>query len=147
MADTAYTIRPFPGELHRKAKAIAALEGITLKELILNALSEYVEQKQQYITGTKPTLEQLLENCEEDMSRVIGDAAANSLGKWREHQGNYLRLIPFIQWRLRVEDKEVARKLEHEGGLTLARIALDYYPEFFNVGDLKEARRTLGIDE
>ena len=61
MTDTAYTIRPFPRKLHRKAKAIAALEGITLKELILDALSEYVEKKEKHIKVTKPTLEELLQ--------------------------------------------------------------------------------------
>ena len=144
MADTAYTIRPFPGELHRKAKAIAALEGMSLKELIIKALSEYVEKKQRYITGSKPTLEQLLQKCEEDISRIVGSNAARRLGKWREYEGNYLRLIPFVQWRLRIEDKEIARKLDKEGGLSLERIALDYYPEFFNASDLQEARRALG---
>ncbi len=147
MGDTAYTIRPFPQQLHRKAKALAALEGITLKELILNALSEYVDKKQKHITGAKPTLEKLLQKCEEDTEKIIGNAAAKSLGKWREHEGNYLRLIPFVQWRLRVANKEVARKLDKEGGLSLERIALDYYPEFFNAGDLQEAKRTLDIDE
>ena len=147
MADTAYTIRPFPQELHRKAKALAALEGITLKEFILNALSDYIDKKQKYVTGTKPTLEQLLQRCEEDMGGIIGDTVAKSLGKWREHEGNYLRLIPFVQWRLRVAKKEIARKIDEAGGLSLERIALDYYPEFFNSSDLQEARRTLGIDE
>ena len=147
MADTAYTIKPFPKELHRKAKALAALEGITLKEFILNALSEYVDKKQEHVAGAKPTLEQLLQRCEEDMERIVGGSAAKSLGKWREHQGNYLRLIPFVQWRLSAANKEAVRKLDREGGLSLERIALDYYPEFFNPSDLQEARRTLGIDE
>jgi predicted HicB family RNase H-like nuclease len=45
VADTAYTIKPFPQDLHRKAKATAALEGISLKELILKAIAEYLERK------------------------------------------------------------------------------------------------------
>ena len=45
MADSAYTIRPFPEDLHRRAKATAALEGITLKELILRAISEYIDKR------------------------------------------------------------------------------------------------------
>jgi len=45
MADSAYTIKPFPEDLHRKAKATAALEGITLKELILKAIAEYIEKR------------------------------------------------------------------------------------------------------
>jgi hypothetical protein len=42
---TAYTIRNIPEDLHRKAKATAALEGITLRELILKAVAEYVAQR------------------------------------------------------------------------------------------------------
>ncbi len=45
MADSAYTIRPFPEDLHRRAKSTAALEGITLKELILRAIAEYIERR------------------------------------------------------------------------------------------------------
>ncbi len=41
----AYTIRDFPEELHRKAKATAALEGITLRELILKAIADYIERE------------------------------------------------------------------------------------------------------
>jgi hypothetical protein len=146
MADTAYTIRPFPQDLHRRAKATAALEGITLKELILNALAEYLDKKQEHITGEKPTLEELLQQCEGDVARLIGQTEAKRLGKWREHEGNYLRLIPFVQWRLRAESKEIGQKLDKEGGLSLEKIALDYYPEFFNPSDLQEARRTLGLE-
>jgi hypothetical protein len=98
MADSAYTIRPFPRELHRKAKATAALEGITLRELILKALGEYVDKQQKHLSGNKPTLE------------------------------------------------EIATKLDNEGGLSLERIALDYYPEFFNPGDIQQAKKNLGIE-
>ena len=38
-------LRDFPDQLHREAKAKAALEGITLKELILRAVKEYLEKK------------------------------------------------------------------------------------------------------
>ena len=146
MADSAYTIRPFPGELHRKAKATAALEGITLRELILKALAEYVDKQQSHLTGSKPTLEELLYKCEEDTERIIGSAEAKRIGKWREFEGNYLRVIPFVQWRLRVGNEEVATKMDREGGLSLERIALDYYPEFFNPGDIQQAKRNLGIE-
>lgn len=146
MAVTAYTIRPFPEELHRKAKATAALEGITLKGLILKALAEYIEKQAKQVTGTKPTLEELLQKWEEDAAMILGPVEAKRLAKWREFEGNYPRLIPFVQWRLRSDNKQIARRLDKEGGLTLERIALDYYPEFFNAGDLEEARRTLRID-
>lgn len=35
-------LRDFPDELHREAKSKAALEGITLKELIIKAVEEYL---------------------------------------------------------------------------------------------------------
>ena len=40
---TAYTIRDFPKDLHKRAKSTAALEGISLRELILKSLRVYVE--------------------------------------------------------------------------------------------------------
>ncbi len=38
-------LRDFPEDLQRKAKAEAALMGITLKELIIRALTEYLKKK------------------------------------------------------------------------------------------------------
>ena len=38
-------IRDFPEDLHHKAKIQAAIEKITLKELITKALTEYLERK------------------------------------------------------------------------------------------------------
>lgn len=37
-------IKNFPEDLHRKAKAKAALEGITLKALIINLLETYLKE-------------------------------------------------------------------------------------------------------
>ncbi len=37
-------IKDFPGDLHRKAKAEAALMGISLKELIIRAITEYLKK-------------------------------------------------------------------------------------------------------
>ena len=37
-------IREFPEDLHRRSKAEAALMGITLKELIIRALTEYLKK-------------------------------------------------------------------------------------------------------
>ncbi len=34
----------FPAELHKEAKVKAAVEGITLKELILKAVTEYLKK-------------------------------------------------------------------------------------------------------
>jgi len=36
-------IKDFPDDLHRKAKAEAALMGISLKELIIRAITEYLK--------------------------------------------------------------------------------------------------------
>lgn len=38
----------FPDDLHRKAKAEAALAGITLKGFIIKALEEYLKKKREY---------------------------------------------------------------------------------------------------
>jgi len=38
-------IKDFPEDLHRKAKAEAALMGISLKELIIRAITEYLKNK------------------------------------------------------------------------------------------------------
>ena len=39
------TIKDFPDDLHRTAKSEAALEGISLKALIIKALEEYLKKK------------------------------------------------------------------------------------------------------
>jgi hypothetical protein len=38
-------IRDFPEDLHHKAKIQAAVEKITLKELMIKSLTEYLERK------------------------------------------------------------------------------------------------------
>ena len=38
-------LRGFPDTLHREAKSKAALEGITLKDLIIRAVTEYLKKK------------------------------------------------------------------------------------------------------
>jgi plasmid stability protein len=43
MAD--YIIRGMPDELHKKAKIRAVEEGITLKDLILKAVKQYLKKK------------------------------------------------------------------------------------------------------
>jgi predicted HicB family RNase H-like nuclease len=37
-------VKDFPNDLHRKAKAEAALMGISLKELIIRAITEYLKK-------------------------------------------------------------------------------------------------------
>jgi predicted HicB family RNase H-like nuclease len=41
---TTINIKDFPDDLHRKAKAEAALMGISLKELIIRAITEYLKK-------------------------------------------------------------------------------------------------------
>jgi predicted HicB family RNase H-like nuclease len=38
-------IKDFPDDLHRKSKAEAALMGISLKDFIIRAMTEYLEKK------------------------------------------------------------------------------------------------------
>lgn len=38
-------LRDMPDDIHRRAKAKAAMEGITLKELVIKALKEYLKKK------------------------------------------------------------------------------------------------------
>ncbi|MBL7178913.1 MAG: 3-hydroxyacyl-CoA dehydrogenase [Desulfobacterales bacterium] len=38
-------VKDFPDGLHREAKAKAALMGISLKELIIRAITEYLKKK------------------------------------------------------------------------------------------------------
>ncbi len=38
-------IREFPDELHRKAKSQAALQGVSLKDLIIKAVTEYLKKQ------------------------------------------------------------------------------------------------------
>ena len=38
-------IKDFPDDLHRKTKAEAALEGISLKALFIKAVEEYLKKK------------------------------------------------------------------------------------------------------
>jgi len=40
-------VKDFPDDLHRKAKAEAALMGISLKELIIRAITEYLKKKRE----------------------------------------------------------------------------------------------------
>ena len=38
-------VKDFPDDLHRKAKVEAALTGISLKELIIRAITEYLKKE------------------------------------------------------------------------------------------------------
>jgi hypothetical protein len=45
MANTAYTIRDIPSDLWRQVKSQAALEGVTIRQFILDALTERTSQE------------------------------------------------------------------------------------------------------
>jgi len=145
LVDSAYTIKPFPQELHRKTKALAALEGTTLRELILKAMAQYVDKQQNNLAGSKPTLEELLGACVEDTERLIGSEEAKRIGKWKDFKGNYSKIVSFIQWKLRGENGKMATRLDHQNGMSLERIVLDYYPEFFNSSDIRQAKLNLDM--
>jgi predicted HicB family RNase H-like nuclease len=38
-------IRDFPDELHRQAKSKAALQGMSLKDLVIKAVTEYLKKQ------------------------------------------------------------------------------------------------------
>jgi predicted HicB family RNase H-like nuclease len=38
-------VNAFPSDLHRKAKAKAAMMGISLKELVIRAITEYIKRQ------------------------------------------------------------------------------------------------------
>ncbi len=38
-------VKDFPDDLHRQAKIRAAIDGVSLKEVIIRALKEYLEKK------------------------------------------------------------------------------------------------------
>jgi predicted HicB family RNase H-like nuclease len=42
---TTINIKDFPEDLHRRAKSEAALMGISLKELIIRAITDYLKKK------------------------------------------------------------------------------------------------------
>jgi predicted HicB family RNase H-like nuclease len=42
---TSLNLRDFPEELHRQAKAKAALMGVSLKEVFIRAMTEYLKKQ------------------------------------------------------------------------------------------------------
>jgi hypothetical protein len=47
-----YLLRNIPSDLWRQVKSVAALEGVTIRELILNALTERTNQEDRTMTRT-----------------------------------------------------------------------------------------------
>ena len=72
-------LREFPEDLHRKAKSEAALTGISLKELIIRALTEYLKKKGGQYMGilaecpgchAKQAVKNKACNCGEDLDKA-----------------------------------------------------------------------------
>ena len=91
------------------------------------------------------TLEELLNECENDTARIIGQGAANRLAAWRQCSGNEQALVGFVQRVLRGERRLNGWKLDRSDGFSLERIVLDRLPDLFTEDDKEQARLTLGL--
>jgi hypothetical protein len=91
------------------------------------------------------TLEQLLQECERDTARIIGQGAANRLATWRRYSGDEEALVRFVQRVLRGESRGNGWELDQRGGLSLERIVLDWLPDLFTEEDREEAKQTLEV--
>lgn len=87
----------------------------------------------------------LLQRCEDDTRRILGQVAGQRLGNWRKNAGSQLALIEYVQRLLWGEHCANGRKLDQQGGLSLERIVLDHLPNLFTEPDRDQVRRTLGI--
>jgi len=87
----------------------------------------------------------LLQQCEDDTRRLLGNLAAQRLGNWRRNAGSKASLVEYVQRLLWGEHCANGRKLDQQGGLSLERIVLDRLPGLFGAADRKQAKRTLGI--
>jgi hypothetical protein len=87
----------------------------------------------------------LLQQCEVDTRRWLGDAAAARLGHWRLHAESEDQLVQYIKRLLRGPHRENGWRLELKHGLSLERIVLDQCPGPFDEDDYREARQTLGL--
>ena len=92
-----------------------------------------------------PTLVQLLEQCESDTARIIGQGAANRLATWRRYTDDQDALVAFVQRVIHGERRANGWQLDQGGGLSLERIVLDRLPDLFAEEDKRQARETLGI--
>ena len=94
--------------------------------------------------GTQ-TLARLLEDCERDTAKIIGQGAANRLARWRQYCGDEQALVRFVQRVLGGESRVHGWELDQRGGLSLERIVLDHVPDLFAEEDKEQARQTLGL--
>lgn len=93
-----------------------------------------------------PDLQALIQQCEEDTHRLLGNLAAQRLGNWRRHTAvSENVLVAYIQRLLWGEHCENGRRLDQQGGLGLERIVLEHRPDLFGDSDREQAKRTLRI--
>ena len=110
------------------------------------AMAVGADQVQEAATDMESrTLRQLVEKCEEDTARIVGQGAANRLAKWRRYAEGEEALIEFVQRVIRGKKRSNGWLIDQKGGLSLERIVLDHVPELFTEEDKREERSTLGI--
>ena len=87
----------------------------------------------------------LIQTCEDDTRRLLGNLAAQRLGNWRRHVQSERSLIEYVEKLLWGDHCQNGKRLDEHGGLSLERIVLDHKPELFLESDRQQAKRTLGI--
>jgi phosphoribosylglycinamide formyltransferase 1 len=94
----------------------------------------------------RKSLTELLEKAEKDTRSILGTSVGALLATWRQ-MASYAEadLIRFLKEWLRRPDSLRVRLMDREGGLSVERIVLDYYPERFSPDDHRVARKSLGI--
>ena len=90
-------------------------------------------------------LRSLLECCEKDTARLLGQGAANRLANWRQCTDNQAELVAFVQRVLRGDSRSNGWELDKKGGLSLERIVIEHCSGLFTQDDIHEAKATLGI--
>ena len=91
------------------------------------------------------TLVQLMEECERDTARIVGQGAANRLARWRTYAEDEGALVEFVQRVIRRESRANGWQIDQRGGLSLERIVLNHLPDLFTEEDKQEARSTLEV--
>jgi len=93
----------------------------------------------------KPPLVRLMEQAETDTRQYLGPAIAAQLSYWRQHasysEGDLMRFLK--EW-LRREQASRVLTIERNGGISVEKIVLDFYPERFTEEERQLARKALG---
>ena len=93
----------------------------------------------------KPPLTALMEQAEADTHRYLGPAIGAKLSYWRQHasysEGDLMRFLK--EW-LRRDQASRVLTIERNGGISVEKIVLDFYPERFTEEERQLARKALG---